>query len=214
MKCEIKKKKRIQTFIFCFFVLCLAGCGRYSSFDRSMSENTSEGDINLPEKVSEEVEENTELTEIFVHVCGCVQTPGLYCLSAGTRAGEAIEAAGGFTKKADSVAVNLAQQLEDGQQIYVPAREEKSSVQSGEEGSSSFTGSQHLVDSQDVNQKVNLNTASLQDLTALSGIGTTRAEAILAYRQENGSFSSIEDIKNVSGIGDGIFEKIKDSITV
>ena len=63
-------------------------------------------------------------------------------------------------------------------------------------------------------QKVNLNTASSEDLTTLSGIGATRAEAILAYREEHGSFSSIEDIKNVSGIGDGIFEKIKDSITV
>ncbi|MGN1267697.1 MAG: helix-hairpin-helix domain-containing protein [Dorea sp.] len=209
MKCEIKKKKRIGIVFICLCVFSLTACRFQSGFERSMpDEMTSEQGMDLEESTGTG-QKSTESAEIYVHVCGCVKNPGLYRLFPGIRAGEAIEEAGGFTKKADTTAVNLAESLSDGCQLYVPAKAEKNPKQAegGEAYPSSQSGDSEVG-------KVNLNTASSEELTTLSGIGSSRAEAILAYREEHGSFSSIEDIKNVSGIGDGIFEKIKDSITV
>ena len=217
MKYEIKKKKRIGIVLICCCVFALTACNRHSDFERNLAdERTSEQEL-LSEKSSETGSNPTESSEIFVHVCGCVKNPGLYRLPAGTRAGEAVETAGGFTKKADTTAVNLAQVLSDGSQLYVPSEADfQQSEERGIYDSSKTEGfiSENVPEDAGNEQKVNLNTASSEELTTLSGIGATRAEAILAYREEHGSFSSIEDIKNVSGIGDGIFEKIKDSITV
>ena len=170
----------------------------------------------------------TEEKRIYVHVCGCVKNPGLYTFAAGTRAGNAVESAGGFTKKADASAVNLAAVLEDGMQLYVPSKEETAS--SGGEAGNLVPGGQAGSDSRGhvssggvfpeagesarEEAPVNINTAGAEELMTLSGIGESRAEAILSYREENGAFSSIDDIKNVSGIGEGIFEKIKNMITV
>lgn len=169
----------------------------------------------------------TEEKEIYVHVCGCVKNPGLYTFAAGTRAGEAVESAGGFTKKADALAVNLAALLEDGMQLYVPSREEAADSGKSVDGTSRKEGGmadssgeyssgsgfpENIEDTEEV--PVNINTAGAQELMTLSGIGESRAEAILSYRKENGAFSSIDEIKNVSGIGEGIFEKIKNMITV
>ena len=214
MKWKIKKKKRIQFIFLCLCFFWLMGCGRISGFSREL---TGDDRMDMTTEESELSEEATTkgdreevISEIYVHVCGNVQNPGLYRLPSGIRAGEAIERAGGFTKKADTEAVNLAGILEDGMQLYVPSKEEKSESISETESSGKEVGEENRVGK----QKVNLNTASLQELTSLSGIGETKAEAILSYREEKGSFSSIEDIKNVTGIGDGIFEKIKDSITV
>lgn len=213
MKCEIKKKKRIGIVFICLCVFSLTACRFHSGFERSMpDEMKSEQGMDLEESTGIG-QKSTESAEIYVHVCGCVKNPGLYRLPPGIRAGEAIEKAGGFTKKADTTAVNLAQALSDGCQLYVPEKSEKNLKQAegGEAYPSSQSGDSEVGKGE---RKVNLNTASSEELTTLSGIGSTRAEAILAYREEHGSFSSIEDIKNVSGIGDGIFEKIKDSITV
>lgn len=207
MKWKIKKKKRIQLFYVCFCFVCLTSCRFQSDFERSLAENAAVETTDLSEESEKMESMSTASGEIFIHVCGCVKNPGLYELPSGTRAGEAIEKAGGFTKEADSTAVNLAQLLDDGLQLYVPSKKEKQGQIMSDEVKEEYG-------SEVGRGKVNLNTASLQELTSLSGIGETRAEAILSYRKENGSFSSIEDIKNVSGIGDGIFEKIKDSITV
>lgn len=219
MKCEIKERKRIRIVFICCCLFFLTACERHSGFERNLSDGMTSEQAVLPEKSAETEQDSTESQEIFVHVCGCVKKPGLYKLPTGIRAGEAVECAGGFTKKADTTAVNLARILSDGIQLYVPSKEEKDLKQSDgrEVYDSSMPGdsiSEKVSGSMGDERKVNLNTASLEELTTLPGIGTMRAEAILAYREEQGSFSSIEDIKNVSGIGDGIFEKIKDSITV
>ena len=150
--------------------------------------------------------------DIYVHVCGCVRAPGLYTFPSGIRAGEAITQAGGFTKKADPDAVNLATVLSDGMQLYVPSEEE--AAPAGEDPA--FAGTSAAADPDRSSQEavVNINTAGEEELMTLSGIGEARAAAILAYREESGAFSSIEDIKNVTGIGDGIFERIRNRITV
>ena len=138
---------------------------------------------------------------LLVHVCGAVSCPGVYELSEGDRVLDAVKAAGGFSEDAAQDALNLAQEVEDGSRIRIPTESEAES------------GSQAFWPSED-DGKINLNTAGTSELTSLGGIGESRAEDILSYRQEHGPFQSIEEIKNVPGIKDTIFEKIKDDITV
>lgn len=190
-----------------------------SKDDRAATEKTKED-----QSAAESTEGSHSL--LYVHVCGAVKKPGLYMFDIGSRAGEAVEAAGGFSEKADTAAVNLASVLEDGQQIYVPdttgsgsqrqagIEESQAGIEQSQAGSGqSHTGSScgHVgVDS----DRININTADVGTLTSLSGIGEARAAAIIEYRQKNGSFSSAEDIRNVPGIGDGIYKKIKDLIKI
>ncbi len=116
--------------------------------------------------------------------------------------------------------MNLAAVLQDGMQLYVPSVEDTvqngaGSASSGAVGNAASAGAGNVTSgSGKESAPVNINTAGAQELMTLSGIGESRAEAILSYREENGMFSSIEDIKNVSGIGEGIFERIKNMITV
>ena len=136
--------------------------------------------------------------EIYVYVCGCVNSPGVVCISSGSRIYEVIELAGGFSGDADINAVNQAEFVTDGQKVYIPAIGE--SVNSGEN-----TGSSGLV---------NINTAGISELTTLPGIGESRAQAIIDYRDGNGPFSDIREIMNISGIKQSAFDKIKAYITV
>ncbi len=170
-----------------------------------------------------------EIPEIlYVDVCGAVVSPGVYKLEAGSRVFQAVEAAGGFLPEAAENYLNQAKDLSDGQQIYVPTQAEvdAGTIQAGEAalspeagtGTSSSdpdgsSGGEGITESA-VSGKINLNTADAAQLTALSGIGESKARAIVAYREEHGSFASIEDICNVSGIGDATFAKIKDKIAV
>ena len=120
-------------------------------------------------------------------------------LPAESRAWDALEAAGGFAAEADRNAVNLAEPLTDGQKLYFP-----------EKGEWEQTGS----DQASSDGRININTADAAQLCTLPGIGTSRAEAIIAYRKQNGAFATVEEIMKVSGIKEGAFEKIKDRITV
>lgn len=165
----------------------------------------------MREFVPEAATENTahvsiaqEKEYIYVYICGCVRHPDVYRLHNGSRAIDAVKAAGGFTGDASKEACNLAEELEDGMQITIPSVQEESPSDSrhADTGGKSQDG------------LVNINLATAQELTALPGIGTARAEEIVSYRNAHGDFSSIEDIKNVSGIGDGIYTRIQDMITV
>lgn len=150
---------------------------------------------------SEEIESDEE-SSIYVYICGQVQNPGVYELRAGSRVYEAVEAAGGMTESAADTYLNQAQKLEDGQQIQVLSKEEAE----GENGSKA---------SQDPDDgKVNLNTASREELMTLNGIGEAKAEAILRYREEKGGFQSVEEVKQVEGIKDGVYHKIKEQIKI
>lgn len=141
-------------------------------------------------------EEPADQAYIYVHVCGAVVREGVYQLPVGSRVYEAIEMAGGFQANAEVAAINQAEVLLDETRLYVPTLEESEKEQSLEDG------------------KVNLNTASKEELMTLSGVGETKAEQIIQYRQEHGRFRAIEDVMNISGIKEGLFEKIKDDITV
>lgn len=164
--------------------------------------------------------EDTTLPEaslLCVHVDGAVKSPGVFYLETGSRIIDAIDAAGGFTKKASTAAVNLAQSLEDGQQVFIPTQDEApaptvpSTPSSGGGGSSSAAGGGSSATSSGL---VNINQASAEELVTLSGIGEATAAKIIADREANGPFQTIEDIKRVSGIGDKKFESLRDFICV
>jgi competence protein ComEA len=142
-------------------------------------------------------------TQIYVHVLGAVNRPGLYVLRDGDRAIDAVAAAGGYATDADRRALNLARFLSDGEQIVVPTESETATGVT-----TNFAGTQGN------GGKINLNTADAASLESLPRVGPALAARILAWRDENGRFASIEDLMSVSGIGDKTFAGLKDLVTV
>ena len=142
---------------------------------------------------------------IYVYVCGAVARPGVYELEEGSRAYQAIEMAGGLLESADREYVNQAELLSDGQKLYIPTRDEISA--------GTLTENVNAADAS-ASGKVNINKATKDELMTLPGIGESKADRILEYRGASGRFNSVEDIKNVQGIKDGVYDKIKDKITV
>jgi competence protein ComEA len=140
-------------------------------------------------------------TAIFVHVLGAVARPGLYQLRDGDRAVDAVATAGGFTETADQQQINLARVVSDGEQIYIPTI--------GELPPHGVVGSSGTAVG-----KVNINTADSATLQGLPRVGPTMAERIIAWREENGRFATVEDLMSVSGIGDKTFADLKELITV
>lgn len=156
---------------------------------------------------------------IAVHVIGAVPRPGLYEFAEGARVQDAIDAAGGLLSSANVDSINLAALLEDGQQLDIPYKsgQEPSTQEPGssEDGLDLPGGTEEPTDTGGgENDLVNINTASLEELDSLPGIGPSIAQRIIDYRDENGPFGTIEDILNVSGIGPSTFDQIKDLITV
>ena len=162
---------------------------------------------------------------IYVDVCGAVANPGVFQLAAGSRVFQAIEAAGGYLPEAALTCVNRAGVLTDGQQLYILTQEEMerqgldpaemAKALDGQMNGSAGTGQNTGMTAQvKQDNRININTADEAQLTTLTGIGATRAQAIIAYREENGPFAAIEDIMNVQGIKEGTFAKIKDEIVV
>lgn len=167
----------------------------------------------------------TQPEMIYVDVCGAVANPGVFQLAAGSRVFQAIEAAGGYLPEAVQNCVNRAGVLTDGQQLYILTQEEMerqgldpaemAGASDGQMNGSAGTGQNTGMNAQvQQDNRININTADEAQLTTLTGIGATRAQAIIAYREENGPFAAIEDIMNVQGIKEGTFAKIKDEIVV
>ena len=140
--------------------------------------------------------DDNEITKICIYVIGCVNSPGIFEVEDGTRIFEAIKLAGGETEDADLTRLNLAKILNDEEKIVVPKK-----VILEETNTEEYSGI------------ININTASAEKLSTLTGIGKSTAEKIIKYREENGYFNTIEDIMNVSGIGESKFNSIKDDIT-
>lgn len=184
--------------------------------ERVISEEKSTDGKDAGEGESQCLSESN-LPQVHVHVCGAVKKAGVYLLSEGSIVEDAIRAAGGVTKGGAVDYLNLAGTVSEGDKIYVPFLEDVEDPygfagQTGQSGSGT-AGSGGAADSSQ-GALVNLNTASKEQLMTLSGIGETRADAIIAYREANGNFKKIEDIMKVSGIKEGAFEKVKDQITV
>lgn len=160
-------------------------------------------------------------SQVVVYICGAVKHPGVYKFTAGSRVNDAINAASGFKKGAARTAINQARVLEDGEQITIPTlkqvkRKQLSKTTDGDNFQDKTTDNENTQSSEKESQGtlININTASAGELTSLSGIGQSRADAIIEYRQSNGKFQSIEDIMKIPGIKQGIFNKIKNKISV
>ena len=178
--------------------------------------STEEDAVEAPEQVEE--------STLFVHICGEVMRPGVYELPEGSRVYEAVEEAGGFTQDAAADYVNLAYILEDGWKIEIPSWEnletdgegKGNGISSGISADAGWTGNGtgDLGGDASGDGLVDINTATKQELITLPGVGESRAESIISYREKNGGFSRIEDIMKVEGIKDGMFAKMKDKICV
>ena len=145
----------------------------------------------------------TQETVIFVDIKGAVKKPGVYQMKAGDRVKDAIDAAGGLTEEADSQKVNLAQRVEDQMVIVVP--------KVGEEGAAAIPAGATSKEATKEG-KVNINTATVEELKTLKGVGEKKAEAIIEYRKKNGSFKTKEDLMKVRGIGKKLFDSFQERI--
>lgn len=181
-------------------------------------------DCEVPDGEASEGEalKKEEPEEIYVHLCGAVAAEGVYVLPKGSRLTDAITAAGGFAEYADTTYHNLAAGLFDGQRVYVPNREEtkglsvsdRAEAATGQEETLTLGKTTGSFVKEEPAGKVNLNTAGLEELMTLNGIGQAKAESILQYREKVGPFQRIEELKQVSGIGDAMFERVKEDIVV
>ena len=205
-----------KTVIFLFLILCMTavntGCQKKQETDFILenpkehmdNEKQTEGNKDIKEgKSDSEKEKSTE--NIFVYVCGAVQKPGVYEFLPGQRICDAIAAAGGLSEQAAGDSLNQAEVLSDGQMLRVLTTEEAAvaTVQPGQETAESSRDG-----------RVDINTADASALMSLPGIGQSKADAIIAYRNEHGAFKAPEELMNISGIKEGVYQKIKDSIKV
>lgn len=192
------------------FCLLLGGCGSDAEVYLAGEEESPKAAPQEESAAAENAEEPDSGDAqkdgtIWVYVCGAVHAPGVYELPSGSRIYHVIQAAGGMLPEAETRAVNQAQELSDGEQITVPTVEEaQDPAQPAVSGGSAASG----------DGKVNLNTAGIEELCTLTGIGETRAQAIVDYREQNGGFQSIEELMNIDGIKEKTFEKLKEEVTV
>lgn len=220
----------------------MTGCGgKAKSQDEELvclTDEVSQEALEEEEKRDGQEEDVENSGIIYVHVCGQVACPGVYPLLAGSRLYEAIEAAGGILENGAGEWLNQAAKVGDGQRIYVPSTEEVRKAQQGgadvlqgtqgdlsaeQQGAqgSLYIAQQEIEGGKPSGQvsssddgKVNLNTASKEQLMTLSGIGEAKAASIIAYREEHGGFQKIEELMEVQGIKEGVFHKVRNQIRV
>ena len=206
---NLTKNQKILAFICIVIILLVIIYYFYQNFQNTGYEKLEEGSFESKETV-----EKSE-GEILIHITGSVKEEGVVRLKEGARVIDAIEESGGLLEDANLNKVNLAYPLSDGQKVYIPSDSDDETeeiiiddvgekiISEGDKNTEKLNG-----------KKVNINTAMQIELEELPGIGTSTAYNIVEYRKENGLFSQIEDIKNVSGIGDAKFNQIKDFISV
>lgn len=220
---NLNQKQKIIFIIILIFMIGVIVYYIYSTLSNYNEEtfaNNSEEELLMNSQDEEELQNNNfEDNKILIHISGCVKNNTVVSLPEGSRINDAIEAAGGLTNDADLTNINLAYILEDGEKIYIPKKGEEFAEESyssavSSETSSVKTGMSSSTISSSKPTKININKATQTALETIPGIGPSTALKIIDYREENGKFNSIEDIKNVSGIGDAKYEKMKDYITV
>lgn len=209
----VKINKRLCAVCSLFLCVMLCGCGASRGGEvimigrdeqtvqetEKLTERVNGSSVEIGSSAAVSVQPQTpEAAEIRVYVCGAVEKPGVVSLPEGSRAEDALAAAGGFSVNARRDYVNLAEWVTDGQKLYFPTLEEAES----------------LIEQEAGNGLVNINTADLDTLCTLPGIGESRAKDIIAYREAHGAFANCEDIMQVSGIKNSVYSKISDMITV
>lgn len=160
------------------------------------------------------IDVDVESEYYYVDIKGAVKNPGVYKMKVGSRVKDVIELAGGLNEDSDTSTINLAKIITDEMVIIIYTSSELRSNPSLAVTPNNDASYEEVGQSSNTSSIVNINTATLEELMTLSGIGETKAKAIISYREQNGNFNSIEEITNVSGIGQAIYEKIKKYITV
>ena len=185
----------------------------YIKYDSELSVlNKIENNTNKEESKNKDIKE-----KITIYITGAIKNQGVYELEEKSRIVDCIEKAGGLTEDADLKNINLAYVIEDGMKIYIPKNSDNNEVKDDtnlyvyKEKNNTINSDNINLETQ--NNKIDINTASQTELETLPGIGTSTALKIINYRKENGKFKNIEEIKNVSGIGDSKYSKIKDLIS-
>ena len=194
----MKYKKNI---IFMILVgICICGC--LWLYGEKTPETTETLDVTKEQAGQlEQTEQN--MNQIYVHIVGAVKKPGVYIFQHKPRVIEVVDKAGGFTKDAVVSMINQAEVVEDGTQLTIASsKDNKKKEKSQKKGTDANSG------------KVNLNQATKEELMTLTGIGEAKAVAIIAYREANGRFQKIEDLMNITGIKEGVFDKIQSQICV
>lgn len=190
-------------------LLLTASCGKTGIRIQKSEEDTvlssEDPTTGTPEK---EEESSAETAETVVYVCGAVVKEGVYTLPEGSRKEDALKAAGGYSPSAARGIVNLAEILADGERIWFPTKEEAEKETAGTSADDSPGDGKN-----ESSGRININTAGVGELTTLTGIGETRAEEILRYREKNGPFKKPEDLMKVPGIKEGTYRKISDRIS-
>ena len=214
--------------ILCAVVFVTCGCGRqneisingvrteeYGVCTQSAKKQESETAMSVDIESGPETDQPEE--QLAVYVCGAVCSPGVYYLSPGSRVCDAIDAAGGFAQDADMQWLNLARILNDSEMLSVYTADETALLKEqgiGREQNPEWPGLSGSEGTGEISGKLDLNSASKEQLMTLPGIGESKAEAIIRYREETGPFSCTEDVKNISGIKDRVYSQIRDRITV
>lgn len=217
-------------FLIIMFLLSLTSLGFSLYNTYSLSNSYSKETVTLPDNSLEESsreetkEENILEEKYYVDIKGYVKNPGVYQVSKTSIVNDCLKLAGGILKNADTTTINLSKPVSAAMVIYVPKKNEvvKSTTDKTTTTTTEIPNNAAIPDSSTSSDtssepetlKINLNTASKEDLTKLSGIGEAKAQDIIDYRNTNGPFKTIEEIKNISGIGDALFAKIKDNIIV
>ena len=178
--------------------------------------NSKRNEIVMNIESKEEVKEGQDTIEVYV--VGCVEKPGVYEVLKGTTVEKVAKEAGGFTKDADLERINLVHKLKDNVMLEIKSKSERLSAELNNESNKKVQSMKIIrgvyEDDNREDVQVNINTATKQRLSKLPGIGNSVAEKIIRYREENGEFESVEDLKNISGIGESKFNNIKDMLIV
>lgn len=220
------KKYWKYLFIVCSFTFILLGLYVYYQ-SNNVVDTTS---LKKLDEVTDKKEEKKAVKTVFVDVKGAVNAPGVYELDDGKRVIDAINLAGGLSENANVINLNLSKKLTDEMYVIVYTKDEINNYLKNNKNDKIECASKECVcpninndacikkdNTKNSSEKVgmvSLNSASKEELMSLSGIGDAKAAAIIKYRSENGGFKTIEEVKNVSGIGDAVYEKIKNNITV
>lgn len=221
---KLNKKHKIIIIISTIMVIGLG----YYVYSKENSKNEM-SDLQVEEGNIENNQSIKEEKKIKVHISGAIKNEGVFELDENSRIIDVIQQAGGLTEQSYTKYINLAEMLEDGSKIYIPTKEEIENQEKQNEEQENKKDIETFKNTITINQnennqkykstnqkieKININTATQEELDSLPGVGASTANKILNYRKENGKFKTKEDIKNVSGIGESKFNKIKDLIEV
>ena len=201
-----------------FIVIIISGMiyGIFNYFTQNKNKENLENisqDIIINNQTENTTEENNNQEKIVIHITGAICNEGIYELEENSRIADAVKMAGGLKEDADLKQINLAYVLEDGMKINIPSKNENTNEDSN--NTESYITKENLNSSNNTKiSKVNINNATQTELETLPGIGPSTALKIINYRKEKGKFNKIEDIKNVNGIGENKFNKIKEFIKI